>query len=267
MQEKRVEKLRGSRTSTIAIGIKTFLREETLFKTLDVIKDKFPFPYRLYIADDGTISNRKAYLYQQLEKEGHVIIKPSYNSGISAGRNKIVEAVSEKYVLIIDDDIAIYDQNAVKNMKKVLDHDPEVGLVSGMLKLSNGNYFASKSYNEGLRFDMRGKLLVKVPSYKTRYEADDVMYLYADQVVNFFLARTEIFDEVKWDNRIKVQYEHMDFFLELKNRTRWKVAVCLDAEAVHLKSAFDHTYEQCRRNAPKTYFLQKHGLGNEINQF
>ena len=82
------ENMRGvqERDSTIAIGIKTFMREETLFKTIDSIEKHFPYSYRLYIADDsGSISEEKEYLYQRLGVRGHVVIRLPFNSGLSFG--------------------------------------------------------------------------------------------------------------------------------------------------------------------------------------
>ena len=92
------------------------------------------------------------------------------------------------------------------------------------------------------------------------------MYVLAEQVINFFIAKKEVFDEVRWDNRIKVEWEHIDFFLRLK-QTHWKAAACLDAKALHLNPINDPTYNYHRRSVVNQYFFQKHDIHNVINRF
>lgn len=250
----------------IAIGIKTFLRENALFKTLDAIEKHFKFPYRLYIADDGSISPEKQYVYQHLETQGHEIINLPFNSGISVGRNQIVKRVKEDYLLIMDDDIIIQNYMSIENMKKVLDGNEDIGLCSGMLVAENGDYMTNINYQKGLRFEINKGLLFRYPSVKKLYKTDGALFVYADQVVNFFLAKMKLFDDVKWDDRIKVEWEHLDFFLQLKN-TKWKVAACLDARAVHMQAKHDPTYNYYRRTSSVDYFNNKHGIHNVINRF
>jgi len=258
----------GKKGQPIAIGIKTFLREETFLRCIQGIEENFPFPYRLYIADDGRISHQKEYLYQQLERNGHVVIRLPFGSGISVGRNAIVSRVTEDYILILDDDILLTNGKAIENMKKVLDSDDEIGIVSGLLRNEpDGNFYVNENYNKGLILNVKDKTLFRYPSKKEIHQVDGVYFLYADQVPNFFLARREVFDDVKWDNRIKVEYEHMDFFLSLMKHSGWKVAVCLDSETIHMRSKPDLEYLRHRRQASPVYFYQKWDINSVINRF
>jgi len=91
-------------------------------------------------------------------------------------------------------------------------------------------------------------------------EIGGIKYRQSDQVVNFFLAKREVFDSVQWDSRIKVEYEHMDFFLEFQ-KTPWRAVICLDAIATHLHpDPHDMEYARYRRSAPVDYFAKKHGI-------
>lgn len=259
-------KVKKMMKAEIAIGIKTFLREKLLFETIDAIKKHFPLPYKLYIADDGAISDEKEYRYQRLEAEGHVIIRLSPNYGISVGRNSIIKRIVEPYVMITDDDIVLQDSKSILNMKSVLDSNADIGLCSGMLFTESGDFYKNENYQKGLRFEIDRGLLFRYPASRNIQKTNGSKFVYADQVVNFFLAKRELFNEVIWDNQIKVEYEHMDFFLRLK-KTNWKAAVCLDAKAIHLNPIDDPTYKSFRDSAPKKYFLDKHGLHNTINRF
>jgi glycosyltransferase involved in cell wall biosynthesis len=250
----------------IAIGIKTFFREKTLFKTLDAIEKYFPLSYRLYIADDGRISVEKEYRYQKLTNEGHEIIKLPFNCGISTGRNEIIKKVKEDYVLITDDDIELQDSNIIMNMKRVLDTKKDIGVCSGMLFSENGSFLASENYQKGVRFEIDRGMLFRYPSLHKIHKAGDSFYVYADQVVNFFLAKKAVFKDIKWDNKIKVEWEHLDFFLRLKE-TKWKVASCINTKATHLQSINDSDYNYHRRSISNNYFFNKHGIHRVINRF
>ena len=254
------------RPTEVAIGIKTFLREKTLFETLDAIEKYFPYPYRIYIADDGGTTDEKEYRYQKLEVGGHVVIRLPFNCGISVGRNEILKKFTEDHLLLMDDDIVLQDRESIGQMKAVLDSDESIGLCAGMLFARNGEYIGNENYQKGLRFEIDRGILFRYPAHREIHKANGSMYVFADQVVNFFLAKRAVFDDVKWDNRIKVEWEHIDFFLRLK-QTRWKAAACLDAKAVHLNPINDPTYNYYRRSVTNQYFFQKHNIHNVINRF
>lgn len=254
------------RKPKVAIGIKTFMREETLFKTLDSIEKYFPFSYKLYIADDSGISNEKEYCYQQLQLQGHTIIRLPFNSGLSYGRNEIIKRVEEKYVLIMDDDIQLVDPDSIKRMKKILDSKDDIGLCAGMIYHENGDLFGGKYYSQGLRFEVDRSVLFRHRSTGKLSKVDGTLFNYADQVVNFFLAKKEIFKDIRWDERIKIEYEHMDFFLNLK-KTKWKATVCLNTRVIHCRNQAEPVYFTYRRSAPIQYFYSKHGIQNIINRY
>lgn len=260
---------KSTKEAEVAIGIKTFMREGSLFKTLESIEKFFPFSYRLYIADDSaeSISEEKEYLYQRLGSRGHEIIKLSFNSGISLGRNEIIQRAKEKYVLIMDDDIGLTDTISIKNMRRVLDSSNDIGLCAGMIHLENGGLFGGENYSKGLRFRIdRGALFRHRANGKIN-QVGNIQFNYADQVVNFFLAKRAVFKSVVWDNRIKVEYEHMDFFLNLK-KTKWKAAVCFDTKLMHYHQFnLDPFYNRQRRNAPAHYFYEKHNIETIINRY
>lgn len=256
------------RESKIAIGIKTFMREESLFKTLDSIEKHFPYAYRLYIADDGAISDEKEYRYQRLEVQGHVVIRLPFNSGIPIGRNAIVQRVTEDYVLIMDDDICFTDSKSIERMKQVLDSEDDIGLCAGMIYQENGGeYFGGHAYSHGLSLEIERGVLYRRSSQGKLSKANGVLFNYADQVVNFFLAKRTLFENVTWDNRIKVEYEHMDFFLNLK-QTRWKATVCLNTRLTHSHQLeLDPFYVRHRISAPTSYFYAKYGIDGILNKY
>jgi len=258
--------LKAKDKATVAIGIKTFYREDSLFRALDSIEKHFPYPYTLYIADDGPISDKKEYRYQCLERDGHVVIRLPFNSGISVGRNEIIKRSDEDYILIMDDDILFKDPKSAINMMTVLESSGDIGVCSGMLFSESGDHLVNENYQKGLRLEVDRGMLKRHPSSRKLHLEGDAMYVYADQVVNFFLAKRAVFNDVTWDNRIKVEWEHLDFFLGLK-KTAWKVAACVNASGTHISSAHDQNYNYYRRSSSYNYFYNKHGLHNVLNRF
>ena len=257
-----------------AVGIKTFMREATLFRTIAAFQKNLTVPFRFYICDDsGRKDDRKLAKYQDMRQAGHVIIERPYDSGLSAGRNAIVAEAKEPYILITDDDIALDNQLALDRMRAVLDSRPDIGLVSAMVKSDNGQGAPAPgfAYARGAKFERIGGLLKRTPAPQ-RYEhaampdGSDTIFIFADQVPNCFLARRELFADVRWDDRIKIEYEHLDLALRLQAGGRWKSTVAVEAEATHYRSEPSIEYSMHRNSAPKAYFLQKHGLHLISNQ-
>jgi GT2 family glycosyltransferase len=253
----------------IAIGIKTFMRASLLYRTLAAIEKYCPLPYRLYIADDGPINDEKRWRYQRLKNAGHVVLELPFNSGISVGRNAIVNAASESRVLIQDDDISFADTACLPNMLAVLSAAPAVGVVAALIKGEDGEYFASENYAKGLRLELGPPLLRRtpMPRHVERVGDDGPLFILADQVPNFFIARKETLEAVKWDNEIRIEHEHVDWFLELQ-KSPWKAAVCVDAHATHFREVAERDYFTFRQRgvASPAHLYGKWGISKIISQ-
>jgi cytidyltransferase-like protein len=261
-------------SGTLAVGIKTFYREEALFRTVASVKKAVPPPFRLYIADDSPPTAKKDAFYAALEAEGHRVLRLPLNSGISYGRNSIVAAIdSEDRILMMDDDIEIGDKALVAKLGHVLDDRPDIGVVAGVLVNEGaGQMIVSDGYSHGLKFEF------DAAGYLRRWPVlwgpvgdgggkGGGRFAEADQVINFFLARREVFETTRWDDRIKVEYEHLDFFLSLHKEGRWKSAVCFDARAVHQRTIQSDAYMMARRSGSIAYLLQKWNLAAVFNHF
>jgi len=266
--KKTIQEKPKTRNSKLAICIKTFMREQTFFKALDSIGENVKMSYCLYIADDGEVSDEKEYRYQQLERRGHKVFRLPFNVGLSSGRNKIVKATEEDYVLIMDDDIAIRDGSILNKMKGILDHDDQIGIVAGVLHQEmSGDPFGSVRYSQGLDLRIQNGILYRDGSPRELHKGNGSLFHYTEQTVNFFMAKREVFNDILWDDRIKIEYEHMDFFLRLKD-TDWKVAICSEAKAVHLHSPLvNYEYNRYRRAITSHYFMQKHNIQRVVNRF
>jgi hypothetical protein len=231
---------------TIAAVITTILKDETMLKCISSF-DKYNVV--IYLLDQGDITPEKEIIYQELEKKGHHIYRIKQDCGLSAARNWLIERVTEPYVFISDDDVEL-----VSNPYKMLSHfnrDRTVGIVGGQL-WNVGRGF-EHNYNYALEIK-NGNLYM--------YKSD-----HTDLVLNFFIANRDIFQEVKWDENLKM-VEHVDFFLQLKQLNKWKVVFDKKLYGKHYSTHFrSDEYRKQRKKQCSAYlkmYKEKWGFKSEI---
>ncbi|MCK9463336.1 MAG: glycosyltransferase [Proteobacteria bacterium] len=234
----------------LAVIIKTFERENVLFRLIESIEN---IPrYHLYIADDSSkFSEEKEALYTRLTEQGHTIVRLPYDSGLPAGRNACMDLVTEDYILLLDDDFVIpKDFNISLAINKLRGN---VGIVCGSLRTLVGDV---AHYEHTLKIEKRR--LYKLPP-------DNGI----DLGLNFFVAKKEVFNDVRWDNRFKIGGEHLDFFLQLKG-SKWKVLYEERFYAYHLQveNNTEYTIKRDRKDSWPIFAdkwdidgVQEHGGG------
>jgi len=224
----------------IAIIIPTFLREdklknciESLLKTFGNI-NRFQPLLRIYIGDQADINPSKKEFYQSLTDLGHQVIQLPYNCGLSYARNYLISQTKEPFILIIDDDYIFDELTNFEPMINLLLSEENVGIIGGGLndrttvpirvyidKIKNNNLNKLTYVTKSIQY-LESKATIKQKSYR---------YFKTEMVPNFFLAKREVFDDIKWDNELKL-IEHSDFFLRLKT-TKWKVLFTPDTLIQH----------------------------------
>jgi glycosyltransferase involved in cell wall biosynthesis len=255
----------------IAIVIPTFLRDNKLKILIDSIKQNFhPDWYKIYIADQGLFSSEKEKYYQELQKEGHYYTFLPFNCGLSYARNYLIKQSSEPYIFIIDDDFIITPQTRLDYFIDILNSDTQIGIIGGNLKNRN-------PYNYHLCFDKKNnkifyiRLKNKESLTSKTVIRPSIPFIYCDIVLNFALFKKEIFEDIKWDNNLKLA-EHSDFYLRLKKLNKWKVAHTSLVIADHQKTKNEQEYINFRQilncNLSLALFFNKWGLrGNYSDVF
>jgi len=226
----------------IAIFIKTFYRERSLFSCIQTIrKNLIDISYRLYIADDGEVSKEKSELYNNLKSEGHVVLELPFNTGASASRNMLLGMLqNEKYVLRMDDDFEITPETNLLAMKSILDEFNEVGAVADLERqLGNGKgvFSGEISTSQGV-IEIEGDTIIKrmVPLKKFNYRYfGDIQFAKANFTRNMLLLKREIFNDIKWEDNIKFAGEHLDFLLQIKN-SKWDIVFTTNSIHTHNES-------------------------------
>jgi len=206
----------------ISFCITMFERPESLKRLLISIATYYP-QAKIYIGDQSYKFFAEWYgeLFKELEEAGLKNKPTAYNlqfdCGLSFARNYLVEKTRSKYVLILEEDFEFTESTHLNSFTKILDVNPEIGMVGGMVMESG----IPISFEHD--FQLKGTTLKHVENKGSWWDDKEVRYKMTESVMNFFLARREIFNEVQWDNDLKIEGEHTDFMLKMKD-TDWKIA-------------------------------------------
>lgn len=198
--------------NTTAI-IKTFERPACVKRLVKSIRKYYP-TMKIIVLNDGKEDVK-------LKKDPNIqYIKTEFDIGLSDGRNRMVEMVTTLYTLLLDDDFVFYDKTKIENFEEVLE-TTDCDIVGGAVTKDGKNigHFEG-SYELVDHMLICNKEMKEIRQGVPRY----------DFVFNFFLAKTDVLKEHKWDKRLKVT-EHTDYFLTHKDKI--KVGYCKDVVVLH----------------------------------
>lgn len=264
----------------ITIIIKTFERPKAVIRLLTSIRKK-GLKYPVIIADDSKISGEAAVkkLFPDLNI---TYINLPFDSGLSAGRNTLVNAVKTEYFVLCDDDFVFEERTDIKR-----------GLEC--LKQNDFDILGGDFYNyitiSGIRTILR--LIIKKPDDLKRYllnrpttsryignfiSGNKKCELHlsnlapaktpfrCDLVNNFFIAKTESVKRIGgWDKDLKLG-EHEDFFLRARINNL-KVAYLGNFGTAHypvIKANYKKYRLRCEEY--KNLFVRKHGFTDYVEK-
>lgn len=214
--------------------IKTFERPASVKRLVESIRRYYP-DLRILVGDDSK---------EPQEVPGAELLALPHDIGLSAGRNRLVDAVETEYTLLLDDDFVFEPATRIELLLAAL----EAGFDLASGKVSGGEY-------HGLLM-RAGETLHCLRDEKRRMHNGYPVY---DMTWNFFLARTAALREVRWDEELKLA-EHTDFFLRAMQRP----LLVTHVPQVNVGHMQEHTPNYAKYRQRGIYyrirFLQKHGL-------
>jgi hypothetical protein len=240
--------------SEIALGVKVFTRAEKLAGLLESAA-RGPID-RVYVADDGERTERKEQLYGREYPFELTVLDLEYDAGLGYGRDRIVEALKEPYLLIVDSDHKV--PRNVEVLAEQLEQRPAFGGVSGLL-LEGGRI-------TGTCHDLfeRDDLLVRdVKGGKQVEEVAGSPLMEFEFLPNVAMFRRECLMKQSWDPNYVIGKEHLDFYVAHKRRTDWRFGVNPAVLFTH-RPGGDASYDRDRSNLEKLrrsqrYFTEKWG--------
>jgi len=193
--------------------IKTIERPQHLNALIKSIKEFYP-NVKVIVADDG----KDPVIREDVEY--HVL---PYDTGVSAGRNFLIDHVKTPYFVILDDDFVFTEHTRIEELLrkfKASDLDILGGAVNagGILM----DYYAT--------LDRDGDTITYNRIVKSHGE-----YFTTDIIPFFFIARSDD-EEIRFDPFFKTT-EHFDFFYTMKLRKK-KVGFVYNVQIDHAPGAF-----------------------------
>jgi hypothetical protein len=188
----------------------------------------------IYVADQ---SAALAAMREFYEAERVTLVRMPFDAGLSASRDALVEAMDVDYFALCDDDFILGPSSSFEPAIEVLEADPGLGVVGGMLHDLDAAGERIRNWEVFFDHDPRHGRFTVTPIYNypplVRRAAGRTLFA-CDAVLNFAVFRRAICDNgLRWDARIKINGEHEDFYLALKTRSHYGVAYLPAMAALH----------------------------------
>lgn len=225
----------GVSLSNVTACIKTFLRDKSLFYCVETLKAQYP-DMSIIVADDGHCSDEKE------AKLGVRYLRLPFNVGLSTGRNAMLDVCETPYLLMCEDDFSFNEDSHIERLRDLMD---VVDIAAGLV--FNVRHWACHGGgvgwdNFGGKFGEKDGKIHRVGFTGNLKTYRGIRYEEADFVLNFFVGRVEALRRVRWDDGLRLAFEHHDFFLRAK-AAGLRSARTLDAQVIHKEIDDSHNPE------------------------
>lgn len=251
------EEDREATLKDVTVLINNFLRPQYTRKCIESLRTNYQDINFIVGNSDEPDDELKKFVTDN----GGAYIDLPFDCGITTARNEMVKNVNTRYCLIGDDDFYYTPEAHLEIMLEFM----QIADVCGGRIIENGNIRDYQGFIEdhGDQLVYRKLLLDAWKNFKTyRYKDCDLTF-------NFFMAPTRILKRVKWDENIKVSYEHSDWFLTAKEAGLRVIFTphCVVTHKPELDEPIDQDrYSKFRnRRTDRDYFFEKRGLKSCID--
>lgn len=209
----------------VTFCITTLDRYENLKELLDSIRKFYP-DGKILVADQSKEIN--AEFYQ--EYENLLVIPLPYDCGLSFARNKLAEQSNTDFILILEDDF-LFTENTV--VEKMLLLSSYYDIIGGAV-YKNDKRIPFEFYLEKI-----GDTLYQTPDEEMYMNHMGVKFKETGCMLNFLLINRKVFNDVKWDDRLKLR-EHQHFFYKAKGQ---KICFTPDVKIIDNKKGQSKDYK------------------------
>lgn len=200
----------------LTIGIKTFCRPKVLEESLaNITNNKLKF--KILVSDDSDDEykemNKKIIDKFKFKYDIRLLDLP-FDSGLSRGRNEIVNNCNTKYLMIIDDSRYFTNDLPILKMIKFLDNS-DYDLFSGVIESRNGRdrdyvclFDKVEKKDKDVNITCKKKDKIENNLFENLFETNIGL--------NVFIAKTNSLRNTLWRNKLKL-WEHSVFFYDFYN--------------------------------------------------
>lgn len=202
---------------------------------------------RIIIADD---SKKPLKINNECVK----IIHLPFNSGLSKGINKALQLVETPFTVRIDDDVLLTPYTDFHKHLKFLKENPDVDLISVLVynssRVKNWQKNSKSYFAENME---RAPKALKIPHGTFL----DNNYVVLGKVPNVFIARTEKYQELGYDDNIRM-IDHFEFFFRAAGNL--VSVLSLGSYALHYHNPYNRKYRKFRSDiaGDSAYIRKKH---------
>ena len=202
----------------ITVGIKTFCRPKCLeFNLNHFSKSLYCEKVQFIIADDSNERCKvlNANIVNKYKNIGMQInhLQLEFDSGLSVGRNMMVDNCTTEFILILDDSRTIDTNTNLIGMVQFME-DTKYDLIAGIIKQRHG---IDRTYCKVFKKIENSDENVIIFTENVKESIPNKYFSHtfkSDIVLNVFMARTDILKDVIWRPELKVG-EHEAFFYDL----------------------------------------------------
>lgn len=226
----------------VTVLIKSCLRLDSVYRLYKSVRKNHPHVPIVVVHD---LCEEEVVTFP--EDEALTLLTFCEDLGLSGGRNIGLGAISTPYFILMDDDFVV---------------PPSFSLEKAVSQISErSSDIMSFSFYDLVFFERR---------YRGVYEEDintkalvvnnTICNDRLDFVLNCFIAKTEAIKNILWDEKIKLGYEHDDFFIRAKLKSI-VISHSSDQKIWHLPT-FNDSYNSRRNDVSKYYeiFKSKHNI-------
>ena len=200
----------GKAMKDLTLGIKTFDRPECLRSLLQSVRHFYP-ELPVLVADDGRQSSEGL-----CEEFGARCIRMDFDSGLSAGRNRLADEADTKFIAIAEDDFVF---TTATKLERFCSEMGDYDLLGGSLVKPNGTLQRYEGLMEQVGTELR--------LYRPNPRRTCPMHI----VLNWMVAQVEVLRELRWYEPLKM-IEHEDFFWRCR-LAGVRVGYCPSVSCIH----------------------------------
>jgi hypothetical protein len=251
----------------IGIILTTFLRDDLMYRIVDSIIKNWKEEYILFVGNQSYQTDEEKLkgfsdFCLHLNDPAHLVSDKiqyynlPYDCGLSYARNFLCQKAHESgcnYIFLTADSYE-FKNYKLDTLMEFLESDINNGII-GFVEENK----TDPNWVWDLELILKQHFLLKTPK-KPIIIYKDLKLQPCEITQNFFLAKTQVVLDSKWDDELKLT-EHEDFFWRLKTKTNYKVFFNKSIQCKYIKDK-PNQYNQKRQRIYNTY---KKILQNKYN--